>query len=84
MSERETSSPKDDRKMKIEIDAINGMAVVETFDSTTEVQSGSLKLKDFLKDELENRLGFEVTEEEAQSILDAGYSIKGFSGKEQE
>ena len=70
--------------MKIELDIVNGMAVVSAFDSNTEIVTGTLKLKDFLKDELENCLGFEVTEEEAQSILDAGYSIKGFSGKEQE
>lgn len=70
--------------MKIELDIVNGMTVVSAFDSNTEIITGTLKLKDFLKDELENRLGFEVTEEEAQSILDAGYSINGFSGKEQE
>ena len=84
MSETQTNSPKDDRKMKIELDIVNGMTAVSAFDNNTEIVTGTLKLKDFLKDELENRLGFEVTEEEAQSILDAGYSINGFSGKEQE
>ena len=81
MSETQTNSTKDDRKMKIELDIVNGMTMVSAFDSNTEIVTGTLKLKDFLKDELENRLGFEVTEEEAQSILDAGYSINGFSGK---
>ena len=67
--------------MKIEIDAVNGMVVVVDFDSDTEVVKGSLKLVDFLKDDLKSCLGFEVTESEAQEILDLGYSIKGFSGK---
>ena len=62
--------------IKIEMDLINGMMVVESFSSDTEVGSG-LKIKDFLKDEFEGTLGFEVTKEEAQEVLDLGYSIKG-------
>ena len=68
-------------KMKIEIDAVNGMMVVNAFFDGTEVVTGSLKLKNFLKDDLDECLGFEVTEDEAQEILDMGYGIKGFTGK---
>ena len=64
--------------MKIEIDMVNGMVVVADFDRNVEVVTGSLKLKDFLKDDIEKGLGFEVTEREAQEIIDLGYSIKGF------
>jgi hypothetical protein len=67
--------------MKIEIDMVNGMDVVTEFSAETEIVTGSLKLKDFLKDELDNCLGFEVTEDEAQEILDMNYGIKGFTGK---
>lgn len=67
--------------MKIEMDAINGMSVVSGFSADTEVVIGFLKIKDFLKDDLDSCLGFEVTEEEAHEILDMGYSIKGFTGK---
>ena len=68
-------------KMKIEIDMVNGMVVVAEFSAETEIVTGSLKLKDFLTDELDSCLGFEVTEDEAQEILDMGYGIKGFTGK---
>ena len=67
--------------MKIEVDMVNGMVVVAEFSAETEVVTGSLKLKDFLKDEIDNCLGFEVTEDDAQEILDMGYWIKGFTGK---
>ena len=67
-------------KMKIEIDMVNGMVVVAEFSAETEIVTGS-KLKDFLTDELDSCLGFEVTEDEAQEILDMGYGIKGFTGK---
>lgn len=64
--------------MKIEIDAVNGMVLVSSFHADTELVHGSLKLKDFLKDELQDCLGFEVSEDEAKEILDMGYGIKGF------
>lgn len=65
------------KTLKIEIDMVNGMIVVADFSADTQVITGSLKLKDFLKDELDECLGFEVTEAEAQEILDMGYGIKG-------
>ncbi len=64
--------------MKIEIDLVNGMIVVAEFSAETEIVTGSLKLKEFLKDELDTCLGFEVSEDEANEILKMGYGIKGF------
>ena len=81
MDASNTAKSKRETKMKIEIDAINGMVVVSEFSADTEIVKGSLKLKDFLKDELDTCLGFEVTEEEAQEILGMNYGIKGFTGK---
>ena len=69
------------KTFKIELDMVNGMAIVADFSADTEIVTGSLKLKDFLRDDLDNCLGFEVTEAEAQDILDRGYGIKGFTGK---
>ena len=67
-------------KMKIEVDSVNGMIVVKFFPEYAEIVTCSLKLKDFLKDDSEECLGFEVTEDEAQEILDMNHSIKGFKG----
>lgn len=68
------------KTMKIEIDMVNGMVLVNEFSSDTEIVTGSLKLKDFLKDDIDSCLGFEVTKDEAQEIIDSGYAIKGFRG----
>ena len=67
--------------MKIEADYVNGMVVVKDFFDGTVIITGTLKLKDFLKDDSDECLGFEVTEDEAQEILDMNYEIKGFTGK---
>jgi hypothetical protein len=65
--------------MKIEMDAINGLVVVDDFYFTdTKVMSGS-SIKDYLKDQLDVCLGFEVTEEEAREIVELGYKIHGFT-----
>ena len=73
-----SQSPKRKTKMKIELDMVSGLVVVADFDSNVEVVTGSLKLRDFLKDETVGVLGFEVSEREAQEIIDLGYAIKGF------
>lgn len=64
--------------MKIEMDMITGMIVVESFGDDTDVVTGSLRLKDFLTDTFDRRLGFEATEEEAQEVLGMGYAISGY------
>lgn len=65
--------------MKIELDLVNGMAVVDTFAPETTVMDSDADIRDYLKDQIVGCLGFEVSKQVAMEVLADGYSIAGFN-----
>jgi hypothetical protein len=65
-----------DKNIKIEVDLVNGIQVVESFDSETRVMEG-MDAKDYLSDfNHEGVLGFEISEIDVFEIESKGYDIK--------